>query len=678
MNPENSLQQVPVGPPNAHSESSPAGRNQNESTPFSPDIRDEIELERIDLTNSRPSSDGARVEEVSDANANSREDLNALRKQFKALLSSNDSRDATLRELHSLLRRAIGDTRSSVADRLGTQEASAIRELEACMSDSKKTRELAQTTLSMLDALESSFPGRQTLWPSPNEKIAQGVSSLREAADAGTVKSIVAAAAAMASKNIAWYLSRAILLKDVSPNAMGALAGLVAGRWVLANGIAALAEYPLTVYGQKVWREDKGYSIITLGAITQGFDIFASLLALKATGNSIGVPEVLSLAPSALAVATTTGMLNSTFGKAGDLIGRVFGKEKVAKDDLIGRFRSESESSEQPGTESDLADIEEAQTPLPGGAEAQKQAATIRHLLDAFPKAAWAAKKELLNTFCETIRDLLDKEETIKALVSSRPVSTEGTAHDGFIEDAIKAFRDHQEHLQGLLAIQEHASADHEIAAQMDKVTNLLSEMEGIKKDLEVNGGTNYKALGFYLGMGAVYTGAILAGNVGQSTSLETLKNLNLRATLNAVGSVSAQTLANLGHLVLKDKPGVGKWTRFLKSWGIAAAITPAEFVPLQWGIALSDLGKSLAGRTPEAPAQNWPALPEVRAIQEFTRLAINIGFNVIALGEKLKPEHVVGLSINGVATAAGTALARLKAQTPPQSNQMGSVAIKI
>jgi hypothetical protein len=57
----------------------------------------------------------------------------------------------------------------------------------------------------------------------------------------------------------------------------------------------------------------------------------------------------------------------------------------------------------------------------------------------------------------------------------------------------------------------------------------------------------------------------------------------------SAVGSVPAQTFANLGHLLFKDNPARSERTQNVISILRAIGPTPAEFVPLQWAISLSD-----------------------------------------------------------------------------------------
>jgi hypothetical protein len=646
----------------------------------------------------------------------SRQDLKELRVRLKGMLSAKEQGEDTLRALHSLLGEAIGDSGSHVAHRLQSSDARAVRDLEACLLDSTKVDKIAHTTLTMLDELDAKFENQSNVdWA--KEKVGDVVNWLGDRVDSGTAASIGAVGLAMVFKNIAWYASRAIPMQGVSPEAGGALASRVAARWAAANFLAVTTEYPFTVRSQRMWKS-LGHSMNTWLGIAQGFDMVSALVALKITGDNIDVSQGLALASAAAAVMVQTGMMN---GLARRITGRNNGGGITPVENLPAETDSPQRGAgdEEQGVELDSAqrgagDEEQGHVPpLPMGNEARRQAAKIRHLAEAFPEPGWKAKREQLQELGRRLEDLGRRLEDLEQIILEqimRPIvpthtessETEQPTEDNLrpivrthaesseteqprqdnrlaiVNDSLKAFDAYRKNLSRLVdnPSQENI-AEEGVAAETDKVNHLLEEMQRIRTDLDRSGGTDPKTIAFFAGMASTYIASILAGNIGGAVKSTSLQDLNVRATLNAVGSVPAQTFANLGHLLFKDNPARSERTQNFISILRAIGPTPAEFVPLQWAISLSDMAKSLAGKVSEAPAQNWPSLPEVRSLQELTRQVINVGFNVIALGEKVRAQHIGGLIVNVVGTAAATAAgavrARLQASQPArQPPQLG------
>jgi hypothetical protein len=263
------------------------------------------------------------------------------------------------------------------------------------------------------------------------------------------------------------------------------------------------------------------------------------------------------------------------------------------------------------------------------------------------------ARREKLGELASRVENL---EETMRQVF---PTEDSRIAHANQAWEAFEAYRKNIHRLVDNPG-QENRAEGESVAAQTNKVDHLLEEMRKIKTDLEKRGGKDPNTTAFLVGMASTYLGLFIAGNIGGRVKSTSLQNLNNRATLLAVGSVPFQTIANLGHLFLTDKhlDWLSIKTIFPRKYmstAVAIGLTPGEFVPLQWGIALADLGKSLAGKVPEAPKQNWPSLTQVRSFQEATRQAINFGFNALVLRQNIKLQHILGLGIN-LATAAATA----------------------
>src|SRR4029077_3515725 len=194
-------------------------------------------------------------------------------------------------ELHSLVREAIGDTSSYVAHRLEQPDVQAIRELEACLHDTTKVEGIARSIIEMLDELDKRDVEKQTWSDWAKEKGTRYWNWAGDRVDSGTAKSIGLAGAAMAFKNLAWYIPRAISMHGVSPGATGALAWRIGARLGVANVAAASLEYPATVASQRTWKE-LGKPQNTLGGFFQGFDMLAALVALKSSGDKIDGPQI--------------------------------------------------------------------------------------------------------------------------------------------------------------------------------------------------------------------------------------------------------------------------------------------------------------------------------------------------------------------------------------------------
>jgi hypothetical protein len=629
------------------------------------------------------------------------EELEALKKalsiDLNEVLKLSSPGQTILKQFQESLLGVMGENHSYVAKRLENVESrEAIQALNRYISDADRGKAAVESTLRQLGNEEKA---KQSSWSWVTTHIADGQ----------TLQALVATALAMIFKEIAWYFPRIIsvlgaLPQDIdglamsfvksglatnqtltsslvenwlaanrtlvetagyqmqgySPQATGKLGEIFAERWITANLLAAVLEYSATVWGQTLWK-NKGYSMNTWLGIAQGFDIIAALVALKLTGSEIGLTEVLSLGSSVLAVAVTTGMLNGIATKAGDYARNLFHSREPHEN---------HDGVQQEPVELGPVDIEVAQIPLPDARDARRHATNIGHFLNAFPEIEWVAQREQLRDLYKCIESVLEDGEKLKNHMGPAPAAEQAA---GSNSENLNILRDYRDALKKVLMIQEEVVQDTGRAIiEMDKVTQLIQEMESINEDMEKAAGRNYSKIAFYTGMGTTYFGGAFLGNIGPLIKVPGLENLNVRATINALASVPAQTLANLGHLKRKEKPGTSKTTRFIKSQAIAAPLTPPEFLLMQWGFVLSDLGKALAGKTRTAPAQSYPALPEIRSMQEFLRLLISVLFTKYALGYELKPQHAVGLGINGAGTLAGALLSRFRSETSVPQHAVG------
>jgi len=442
--------------------------------------------------------------------------------------------------------------------------------------------------------------------------------------------------AGMFFKGVAWYgTDYFVPLGAVSPDSAGSPKELPK-RWIVANSLASGLEYPFAVASQKLWKEQAAHSMSTWLGMAQAFDMLWASLLLKLTGDSISIRQGSTLGGTAFTVGMQTGMFNRP---ANAIVKYIFKTQDNKSPNR--RLASLVKAAPTNPKDAELGGLPE----LPMGKAARRLKVKVRHLTDAFPDAAWERHKRGL-------------QGLFSHLVNLQQIVTTNEERD-----QLEAFEKHLSTLLPKTITRESAPNQTGIKSRLaswwrkpaikSNLDDVLVEMRNIDETLQKNGGAGPLAIGIGAGASALYGALLVLGNVKQ-------KNLNHRALINALASVMPQTAANLGHLFFKDNPKHGAFKKVFISW--ARTIPPAifEFVPLQWAVILAHQAKSLAGKAPGAPRQNFPPLSDIRLAQESVRLFSGITFSNVALGEKWRPQHIWAL-VTSAAITTGSMLGGYK-----------------
>lgn len=594
--------------------------------------------------------------------------LDQVRREAEAVVRSSRKGRASITEFHQLLGRALGDEHTFAASRLHDRHVGFIRAQNRALQNFAELERHAAWALEQIDWLDQEEHGPRTK-AEHAVRLGQGWSD--QAKDAFRRKeflSVGLAGLGMFGKNASWYGPKFIPAGDAPIGDVNAMAKLIAQRWAAANGGAATFEYMFAVLSQRLW-VSSGNSLNTWQGIAQGWDMLAAAVLLKATGEKIHSNEVVGLAFSAFAVIAQTGMLN---GLVERLYGACTGKRGDAAATPLFADAPEDEEAQQ---------VEMA---MPDGSQARSGAASIGHLLNAFPEA----KREVQHAEFLEHADRIDRLiESINQLApAAAPPVTEATApHQALpaaeateaapaaaqeVAISIALMREIltqcRDDIGTLTAPVVAADAEHAAAQErgMDAIINTLT---AVQADLKKAGGIDPAAAAFVSGLALMFVGGAVAGNVGPAVGSKILSNLNTRGVLNALASVVGQLFSNFGHLLWKDNPELGRRAQHLVGYLRAVSFTPSEFVLLQTGITLSEKGRELAGTIPEAPAGGWPSGPTVRILQELARAVLNPMFNKFLLGQDLRLQHIAGFLVAalGSAITIGIGLSARDAQHP-------------
>lgn len=595
----------------------------------------------------------------------SRAVLKVIREQAEAVVRSSKMGRASITDFHQHLRQALGGEDTFAAGRLSRRDVDFIRAQSRALQNFSALERQAALTLEQIDRLDQEH-GPLTVTERAG-RLGQGwLDQAKDAVGRAEVLSIGLAGLGMVGKNASWYGPKFIPSKDVQAGDVNAMAKLIAERWAAANGGAATIEYMFAILSQRLW-VGSGNSLNTWQGIAQGWDMLAAAVFLRATGEKIHSNEAVGLAFSAFAVIAQTGMLN---GLVERLYGACTGKRGDAAATPL--FAGELEDDE----------ARQAGLVMPEGSQARSGAASIGHLLNAFPEtkrqvqqAEFLEHEQRIDRLIDSLNELApqavhakETTEATEAVAQHQALAAAdvaGVAPDAVQEGArnidtmLEILQRCRADITGTLTAPTGAADVEHAAAQEHGMDVIIRTLTAVQEDLKKAGGTSPAAAAFLGGLALMFIGGVVAGNVGPAVRSKVLGNLNTRGALNAIASVVGQLFGNFGHLLWKDNPELGRRMQHLVSYLRSVMFTPFEFVPLQAGITLSGKGQELVG--------GWPSGPTVRILQELARAILNPMFNKFLLGQDLRLQHIAGFLVAalGSAITIGIGLSARDAQHP-------------
>jgi hypothetical protein len=121
------------------------------------------------------------------------------------------------------------------------------------------------------------------------------------------------------------------------------------------------------------------------------------------------------------------------------------------------------------------------------------------------------------------------------------------------------------------------------------------------------------------------------------------------------MGSVSAQTAANLGHHLLEEKEDDSALWKHIKSTGVAIGLTPTEFLPLVLGLLYMDKASDKA-QVRDGASSPWPRTGTLRVFQELGRAFYSTLFTQLTIGTPVTKSDIAGLlvQLGGAGLATG------------------------
>lgn len=565
-----------------------------------------------------------------------------------------------LAELHGVLASVLAQARIN-QQITALEEQEAVRGLEELLHHTPSLQQTLQAIIHHTDGLEHLRTGES--WGDWSKRQASEWTSWAK----GSVNPRVAGAVclglcAMAAKNGAWYLPSLISAKEIPFDAVSGMAKVFFERWITANVAAGAAEYPASVISQKMFRST-GNSMNEFLALLQLGDMVSAYTALKITGQKISAYEGLGLASVAFAALVRTG----TFGKIWQRVGVQPPHENraITLPPADGGAALDAGQASAPGaTDRDPESLQ------PTGAAARADASLIGQLFSNLSNETWAARVTEVGSLMGELEQLQSlgagQPPEMPAPAAGRTAAPARTNEIGSLADMVsrveeqlhsQSFHDYQQALGRVTGTQ----GDGQAVGNLDQLRNHLAE---IKHDLDNHGGKNPKTIGFAIGMLMAYVVPIVLANAGQTTAIPALQSPLTRGALNIMGSVSAQTAANLGHFLLKDKPLDSKLLQNIKSVGMSIGLTPTEFIPLVLGLLYMDKANDLAAGAGDEHSP-WPRAGTLRVFQELGRSFYSTMFTNLVTGTPITKNDIAGIlvQLGGAGLATGLDYRQQKTQ---------------
>lgn len=452
---------------------------------------------------------------------------------------------------------------------------------------------------------------------------------------------------AMAAKNGAWYLPSLISAKNIPFESVSAMTKVFFKRWATANVAAGAAEYPASTIGQRIYKST-GNSLNEFMAVLQLGDMVTAYAALKITGQQVSAFEGMGLASVVVATLIRSGLINNVWDRFASNEQTEFAPINLSEgaDDaaLVPRI-SDADAEAQPR----FADLP--------AAEARAQAKGVKRMLESAPDETWEAQMKDINSLSSDMHNLQSQLVPSAAPIATTEQEEAAGTELGDVSEMLQRVQDllNGPEVQNYQQALDKIAGPHAEGATGNNLDDLRNTLKGIQEDLEKQGGKDPKTIGFAIGMLMTYTMPIILGNVGQLTNVKGLQSVATRGALNIIGSVSAQTAANLGHFLVKENKADSDTMAHIKKTAVAIGITPAEFIPLILGLLFmdkaGDMSAAMGDKTP------WPRPGTLRVIQELGRSLYTTLFTNLTMGTAVTMKDIVGISFQAATAAAATAL---------------------
>lgn len=580
------------------------------------------------------------------------ERLESTRKTTIGLKRKANDVSKQLAEFHCMLSEMLGEARIK-GEITGREEQAAIEGIEKLLRRTPALEQSLQKIIEHTQSLEKS--GAKEDWGTYSKrKASEWKTRTTELISPRAAGAVCLGLAAMAAKNGAWYMPSLISSKNIPFESVSEMAKVFFERWATANTAAGAAEYPASVISQRMFKAT-GNSMNEFLATLQLGDMVSAYAALKVTGQKISAFEGLGLASVAVAALIRTG----TLGKVWNRFNGAHEQQQIghiAFDQPQLEYGSSGAPTPAPSTDRDL----ERQQPRP--AEARNDSKRIQQLFEKIPDATWAAR---ISNFKGLMADLdeLQRSESQHSTPASSSTNAQGaeplpSADDiggltemlGRVQQELTspAFESYREALAQIKGSQNGETDE----TQLDQ---LRVHLKAFKKDLDETGGKDPKTIGFAIGMLAAYAVPVILGNVGQLTNNPVLASPVTRGALNIMGSVSAQTAANLGHHLLEEKEDDSALWKHIKSTGVAIGLTPTEFLPLVLGLLYMDKASDKA-QVRDGASSPWPRTGTLRVFQELGRAFYSTLFTQLTIGTPVTKSDIAGLlvQLGGAGLATG------------------------
>lgn len=259
--------------------------------------------------------------------------VKARLKTLRALAHSSGDKAAKIHkqmeELHGLLSKVLAEAAVN-GEITAAEEQAAISGLEQLLLQTPAFQRTMQQVLETTKPLEEiNHAESWGAWlQEKGQKMAGWTSHVVNPRVAGA---LAVGLMSMAAKNGAWYLPNLISANNIPFDSVSAMAKVFAGRWATANVAAGLAEYPLSVISQKIYKST-GHSMNELLAVMQLGDMLSAFALMKATGQEVKVHEGIGFASVAVAALVRTGMMSKGASWLSDSMGNWLHGKQAAQE----------------------------------------------------------------------------------------------------------------------------------------------------------------------------------------------------------------------------------------------------------------------------------------------------------------------------------------------------------